>query len=39
VRNGEVSEGVVEEVGDIGVAGSEEGVGEVNVGITTVEFV
>ncbi len=33
-----MSEGVVEEFGDVGVAGGEEGGGEVNVGITEVEF-
>jgi hypothetical protein len=38
VRYGEVSKGVVEEFGDVGVAGSEEGGGEVNAGITVVEF-
>ena len=38
VRSGQVSERVVEEVGDVGVAGGEEGGGKVNVGITVVEF-
>ncbi len=38
MRYGEVSKGVVEESGDVGVAGGEEGGGEVNVGITEVEF-
>ncbi len=38
VRSGEVSKGVVEEVGDVRVAGGEEGGGNVNVGITEVEF-
>ncbi len=38
VRSGEVSEGVVEEVGDVGFAGSEEGGGKVSVGVTLVEF-
>jgi hypothetical protein len=38
VRSGQVSEGVVEEVGDVGVAGGKEGVGEVNVGITLTEL-
>jgi hypothetical protein len=33
-----VSKGMVEKVGDIGGAGSKEGVGEVNVGTTTAEF-
>ncbi len=33
-----MSKGVVEEVGDVGVAGGEEGGGKVNVGITGVEF-
>ncbi len=33
-----MSKGVVEEVGDVGVAGGEEGGGGVNVGITGVEF-
>jgi hypothetical protein len=36
VRSGEVSKRVVEEIGDIGVARSEEGVGLVNVGKTSV---
>jgi hypothetical protein len=38
MRSGEVSEGVVEEVGDVGFAGSEEGGGNVSVGLTLVEF-
>ncbi len=38
VRYGEMSKGVVEEFGDVGVAGGEEGGGEVNVGITKVKF-
>ncbi len=33
-----MSKGVVEEYGDVGVAGGEEGGGEVNVGITVVKF-
>jgi hypothetical protein len=33
-----VSKGVVEEFGDVGVTGGDEGGGEVNVGITEVEF-
>ncbi len=33
-----MSKGVVEEVGDVGVAGGEEGGGEVNVGITEMKF-
>ncbi len=37
MRSGEVSKGVVEEVGDVRVAGGEEGDGKVNVGITEVE--
>ena len=38
VRSGEVSERVVEEVGDVGFAGGEEGGGKVSVGLTLVEF-
>ncbi len=38
VRSGEVGEGVVEEVGDVRVAGDEEGGGKVSVGLTLVEF-
>jgi hypothetical protein len=38
VRSGEVSKGVVEEVDDVGVTGSEEGVGEDNVGIAPMEL-
>ncbi len=38
MRSGEVSEGVVEEVCDVRVAGGDEGGGKVNVGITKVEF-
>ena len=38
VRGGEVSERVVEEVGDVGFAGGEEGGGKVSVGLTLVEF-
>jgi hypothetical protein len=38
VRYGEVSKEVVEEFGDVGVAGGDEGGGEVNVGITGMEF-
>ncbi len=33
-----MSKGVVEEFGDVGVAGGDEGGGEVNVGITEMEF-
>jgi hypothetical protein len=38
VRYGEVSKGVVEEFGDVGVAGGNVGGGGVNVGITGMEF-
>ena len=38
VRSGEVSERVVEEVGDVGFAGGEEGCGNVSVGLTLMEF-
>ncbi len=33
-----MSKGVVEGFGDVGVAGGDEGGGEVNVGITEMEF-
>ena len=33
-----MSKGVVEEFGDVGVAGGEEGGGEVNVGIKKMKF-
>ena len=38
VRSCEVSERVVEEVGDVGFAGGEEGCGNVSVGLTLMEF-
>ncbi len=38
VRSGEVSERVVEEVGDVVFAGSEKGGSKVSIGLTLVEF-